>query len=191
MRVSGVGAAALRSGRTRLRSRATRSTSVGDVVLYGLCGLAALLAVLTIVEIAYQVFHGARPAVSQFGLGFVGHIAWKPNFGKVGIFGAATMLLGTAITSFVALLLAAPIGIAIGLYLSLLAPRGVRGVVSPLVELLAAIPSVILGFWGILIFAPWLNKHAEPFLHKTLGFLPIFGPVPTTGASVFTAGLIL
>jgi phosphate transport system permease protein len=88
-------------------------------------------------------------------------------------------------------LLAAPIGIAIGLYLSLLAPRGVRGLVSPLVELLAAIPSVILGFWGILIFAPWLNKHAEPFLHKTLGFLPIFGPVPTTGASVFTAGLIL
>src|SRR6266513_2469239 len=98
MRVSGVRAAALKSGRSRLRSRATRPTSVGDVVLYGLCALAALLAVLTIVEIAYQVFHGARPAISQFGPGFVGHVTWKPNFGKEGIFGAATMLLGTAIT---------------------------------------------------------------------------------------------
>jgi phosphate transport system permease protein len=191
MRVSEVGAAALKSGRARLRSRAARPTSAGDVVLYGLCVLAALLAVVTIVEIAYQVFHGARPAISQFGLGFIGHTIWKPNFGKVGFFGAGTMLLGTVITSFMALLLAAPIGIAIGLYLSLLAPGGVRGIVSPLVELLAAIPSVILGFWGILILAPWLNKHAEPFLHKTLGFLPIFGAVPTTGASVFTAGLIL
>jgi phosphate transport system permease protein len=184
------GSVAQESGLSRLRSRIKTPTSVGDAVLWGLCFVAAILAVLVIFEIAYQVVRGARPAVSQFGLGFVGHTAWKPNFGN-GIFGAGVMLFGTAVTSAMALALAAPIGISIGLFLSLLAPGGVRAVVSPLVELLAAIPSVILGFWGILILAPWLNKHAEPALHSAFGFLPIFGSVPTTGASVFTAGLIL
>jgi phosphate transport system permease protein len=90
-----------------------------------------------------------------------------------------------------ALLLGAPIAISIGLYLSLLAPVAVRGVVAPLVELLAAIPSVILGFWGILVLAPFVHEHIEPWLHRTLGFIPLFGPPQTTGSSVFTAGLIL
>ena len=67
-----------------------------------------------------------------------------------------------------ALLIGAPVAIAIALFLSLLAPAGVRGIVSPLVEMLAAIPSVILGFWGILILAPFVHEHLEPFLHKPL-----------------------
>ena len=71
-----------------------------------------------------------------------------------------------------ALLLGAPVAIAIALYLSLLAPAGVRGIVSPLVEMLAAIPSVILGFWGILVLAPFVHEHLEPFLHDTLGLHP-------------------
>jgi phosphate transport system permease protein len=172
----------------RMRARVSTPKSVGDVVLYVLCALACLLAVVAIVEIAYQVVHGARLAISHFGLGFIGHTAWAPNFG---VFGAGTLLYGTAVSSLMALLLAAPIGISIGLFLSLIAPRGVRSVVSPLIELLAAVPSVILGFWGILLLAPWLQKHAEPWLHGTLGFIPLFGEPPTTGASVFTAGLIL
>jgi phosphate transport system permease protein len=73
----------------------------------------------------------------------------------------------------------------------MVAPRRVRGVIGPLVEMLAAIPSVILGFWGILVFAPFLQRHVEPFLHRTLGFVPIFGAPATTGASLFTASLIL
>ena len=101
------------------------------------------------------------------------------------------MLFGTAVSSAIALFLAAPIGIAIGLYLSMLAPRRVRGIVGPLVEMLAAIPSVILGFWGILIAAPFLHKHVQPFLHHTVGFIPVFGKPPTTGVGLFTAGLIL
>ena len=172
----------------RLRSRATKPTSVGDAVLYGLCALACLLTLATIVEIGYQVFSGAHLAFSKFGLGFIGHTRWAANFDA---FGAGSFLFGTAVSSLMALLLAAPIGIAIGVFLSMLAPQPVRAVIGPLVELLAAIPSVILGFWGILILAPWLNKHAEPWLHGTFGFLPIFGSTPTTGASVFTAGLIL
>ena len=113
---------------------------------------------------------------------------WQPNFQ---VFGAGSFLFGTAVSSAMALLFGAPIAIAIALFLSLLAPAGVRGIISPLVEMLAAIPSVILGFWGILVLAPFVHEHLEPFLHNTLGFIPIFGAPQTTGASIFTAGLIL
>jgi phosphate transport system permease protein len=116
------------------------------------------------------------------------HSTWRPNFG---IFGAGTFLYGTAVSSFGALLLAVPLGVSIGLYLSMVAPRRVRGVIGPLVEMLAAIPSVILGFWGILVFGPFLQAHLEPFLHRTLGFLPIFGAPATTGSGLFNASLIL
>jgi phosphate transport system permease protein len=157
-------------------------------VLYGLCVLASLLAVLAIGAIAYQVIHGASASISRFGPGFLTHSTWEPNFG---IFGAAAFLYGTAVTSFVTLLLAVPIGVSIALYLSMVAPRRLRGVIGPLVEMLAAIPSVILGFWGILVFGPFLQAHLEPFLHRVLGFLPIFGAPATTGTGLFNASLIL
>jgi phosphate transport system permease protein len=157
-------------------------------VLYALCAVAVLLAVVTMLAIGYQLVDGARLAMSRYGLGFLTGATWQPNFGR---FGAATLLYGTAASSLMALLLATPIGISIGLYLSMLAARQVRGVVGPLVEMLAAIPSVILGFWGILVLGPFLHEHLEPALHGALGFLPIFGPAETTGSSVFNAGLIL
>ncbi len=174
---------ARRSGRRR-----KQADRIGDAVLYGVCLLAALLAVAVIVLIGYQVVHGAGPAISKYGLGFLVDTTWQPNFGE---FGAGSLIFGTAISSFAALLLGAPIAIAIGLYLSLLAPSGVRGVVAPLVEMLAAIPSVILGFWGVLVLAPFVQGSLEPWLHDTLGFIPIFGAPETTGSSVFTASLIL
>ena len=73
----------------------------------------------------------------------------------------------------------------------MLAPVGVRAVISPLVEMLAAIPSVILGFWGVLVLAPFVHGSIEPWLHGSFGFIPIFGTPETTGSSVFTASLIL
>jgi phosphate transport system permease protein len=164
------------------------SDRIGDGILYGLCALAALLGVVVLLLVAYQVVHGASPAISKFGLGFLTSTSWQPNFG---VFGAGSVLFGTLVSSFVALAIGAPIAVAIGLYLSLLAPKGVRGVISPLVEMLAAIPSVILGFWGIIVFAPFVKSDVEPWLHDALGFIPLFGPPQTTGASVFTASLIL
>jgi phosphate transport system permease protein len=161
---------------------------LGDGLLRALCMFAALLAVLAIAAISYQVINGAGPSVSRFGLGFLTHTTWEPNFG---IFGAGTFIYGTAVTSLLAMLLSVPLGISIALYLSMMAPRRVRAIVGPLVEMLAAIPSVILGFWGILVLGPFLQAHLEPFLHSTLGFLPIFGPTPTTGTGLFIAGLIL
>ncbi len=176
------------SARARSRRRRKQADRFGDSLLYGVCAFAALVSAAVLLVVGYEVVNGAGLAISRFGLGFVFHTIWQPNFK---IFGAGSFLFGTAVTSFMALLLGAPIAIAIGLFLSLLAPAGVRGVISPLVEMLAAIPSVILGFWGLLILAPFVHEHIEPFLHETLGFLPIFGAPETTGLSLFTAGLIL
>jgi phosphate transport system permease protein len=181
--LTGPSSAAARSARRR-----KHADRFGDRALYGVCLLAALLCVLTIVLIAYQVVDGASPAISKYGLGFLTDTIWQPNFG---VFGAGSLIFGTAVSSFVALVLGAPIAISIGLYLSLLAPPGVRGVIAPLVEMLAAIPSVILGFWGVLVLAPFVQGTLEPWLHDTVGFLPIFGAPETTGSSLFTASLIL
>jgi phosphate transport system permease protein len=162
--------------------------SRGDTILHGLCLLAGLVAALVLFELAYQIITGAAPAISRFGLGFLTDTDWAPNFGR---FGAAVMLYGTAVTSVIAMIIAVPLSIAIALYLSMLAPRTVRAVVGPLVEMLAAIPSVILGFWGLIFLAPWVHEHLEPWLYNTFGFLGIFGAPQTTGLSLFTAGLIL
>jgi phosphate transport system permease protein len=173
---------------TRRAERLRRIDRIGDGVLYGLCALAALLGAVVLLLVGYQIVHGASPAISEFGFGFLTHTTWQPNFN---VYGAGSVLFGTVLSSFVALAIGGPIAVSIGLFLSLLAPKGVRGAISPLVEMLAAIPSVILGFWGILVLAPFVQKHVEPWLHDTLGFIPLFGPPQTTGASVFTASLIL
>jgi phosphate transport system permease protein len=167
----------------------TRSAgSGGDRALFALCLLAGLVAIALLLEIVYQVISGATPAISKLGLGFLWHSTWQPNFGR---FGAGVVLFGTIVSSLMAVALAVPLGIAIALYLSMLAPRSVRAVIGPLVEMLAAIPSVILGFWGIIVFAPFVQQHFEPWLNHAFGFIPIFGSPATTGLSIFTAGLVL
>jgi phosphate transport system permease protein len=172
----------------RSGDRRKQADRLGDRLLFAICLGAALLAVVVLLLIAYQVIDGARPAMSKYGLGFLTATEWQPNFK---VFGAGVPLFGTLVSSFFSLLLAVPISISIGLFLSLLAPGSVRGLVSPLVEMLAAIPSVILGFWGLLILAPFVQATIEPFLHSVLGFVPIFGEPQTTGLSIFTASLIL
>jgi phosphate transport system permease protein len=175
-------------GRLRGRTPARRAGGVGDRVLFGLCAVAGLISVVVIAEVIYQVINGASPAISRFGLGFAVHSAWQPN---LSIFGGGGMLFGTAVSAFIAMALATPLGIAIGLFLAMLAPRGVRTVIGPLVEMLAAIPSVVLGLWGVIVLAPVVQSTFEPVLHSVLGFIPIFGTPQTTGLSMFTAGLVL
>jgi phosphate transport system permease protein len=160
---------------------------LGDAILFGICAFASILAAVVLIVVAYQVAHGASPAVSKFGINFLGQTTWKPN---EDIFGAGSVLYGTILCSGIALFIATPLGIAIGIYLALLTTGRVRAVVGPLVEMLAAIPSVILGFWGILVLGPFLRDR-EPWLHHHLGFIPLFGPPQSTGNSMFTAGLIL
>jgi phosphate transport system permease protein len=172
----------------RLSAYRSVERSRGDTILYVLCLLAGLVAAFLLFEIAYQVITGAEPAISKFGLAFVGHTAWAPNLNH---FGAAVMLYGTLVTSTIAMLIAVPVSVSIAVYLALLAPVTVRAIVGPLVEMLAAIPSVILGFFGVIFLAPFVQQHIEPWLHSWFGFIPIFGPPQTTGLSVFTASLIL
>src|SRR3954452_16616225 len=175
-------------GSARVSDLRKRADTLGDRGMFGICLLAALLAGGTIFLVGFQIVHGAIPAIDKFGFSSVYDTTWQPNFGK---FGAGVLLFGTAVTSAFALLLGAPIAIAIGLFLTLLAPKSIGAVIGPLIELLAAIPSVILGFWGLVVLAPYLQEHVEPFLHDKLGFIPIFGDPQTTGLSVFTASLIL
>ena len=160
----------------------------GDAVLYGLTLFASLSALVLLVLIAREILVDAWPAMKEFGLGFLTSRTWDPT-GNV--FGAATFLFGTALTSFGALLLAAPISIAIALFLTELAPRWLRGPVGALVEMLASVPSVVLGLWGILVMGPWIVEHVGPFLHRTLGWTPFFKTEPAAGSSFLSAILIL
>ena len=183
------GTASLKLARPARQSPARkRADRFGDVALRLICLGAAVLAAIVLVLIAKEVIEGAQPAISKSGLSFITNHEWAPPLEK---FGGEGLILGTLITSAMALAIGAPVAISIGIFLALLAPTGVRNVISPLVEMLAAIPSVILGFWGLIILGPFLVSTIEPFLHNTLGFIPLFGAPQTTGASVFTASLIL
>jgi phosphate transport system permease protein len=155
--------------------------------MYGLCALAGLIVVLTLADVAYQLINNASLSISRFGLGFLVHSRWAPNFY---IDGAAAMIYGTLVTSLFAVVLATPLGIAIGLYLSMMASPRLRAVIGPLVEMLAAVPSIIFGFWGLIVLVPFIQQ-IEPGLHSVLGFIPLFGPAQPNGISVFAAGVVL
>ena len=162
---------------------------LGDGAFHLLTLATALLCVTVVAAIVWKVFSLAHPAIAHNGLGFFTHVVWDPVKNH---YGALLFLYGTAVSSFVALLIATPLSIAIGLYLSELAPKGVRGIIASLVEMLAAIPSVVLGLWGILVLGPFMAHHVDPWLHRTLGFLPMFtGQIGQNGLSLLTAIVIL
>jgi len=162
--------------------------NAGDALLYGITLAAALSALVLLILIAREIVADAWPAMKEFGFGFLTSRTWEPT---ADVYGAATFLFGTALTSFAALLLAAPISIAIALFLTELAPRWLRGPVGALVEMLASVPSVVLGLWGILVMGPWIVDHVGPFLHRMLGWTPFFKTEPAAGPSILSAILIL
>jgi phosphate transport system permease protein len=165
-----------------------RRARLGDLLLQGGAALAALYALVLVGLIVWKVIEGARLSISTFGLSFVWHTTWDPVHN---VFGAGAFIFGTAVTSFGALILATPIALGIALFLTELAPRGIRGPVTSLVETLAAIPSVVIGLWGIFVLGPILRDHVSPALHSVLGFIPLFGPPGTYGSNVFTAIVVL
>ena len=159
---------------------------LGDRALYGLTAAAAIFALLTVAAIIWQVFAKAWPAIEHFGIAFLWDSTWNP---VTDVYGAREYIIGTLVTSFGAILIAAPLSIAIGLFLSELAPPTIRGPIGSLVDMLAAVPSVVIGLWGIYVLLPVLHEHVEPWLHRWFGWIPIFGePSP---AGVFPAMLVL
>jgi phosphate transport system permease protein len=176
--------AAPSSGLRRTRRRLDR---FGDLGLYALTAFASLLIMLIIAAIIWKVVEGAWPAIGHFGIGFVWHSTWNP---VTGVFGAREFILGTVVTSFGAMLLAAPLSIAIGLFLSELAPPVIRGPIGALIQMLAAVPSVVIGLWGIFVLGPFMRSHIEPFLHDYFGWLPLFSGAPQQ-AGVLIAIVVL
>ncbi|MGH2426280.1 MAG: phosphate ABC transporter permease subunit PstC, partial [bacterium] len=129
----------------------------------------------------------ARPAIERFGLAFFVSSTWDPVAGE---FGVLPFIYGTLVSSTLALLISVPLGIATAVFLSELAPSWLRSPIRFLVELLAAIPSVVYGLWGIFVLVPWVRVVLTPALKGTLGFLPLFTG-PPLGIGMLTAGIIL
>ena len=162
---------------------------VGDVVLATLTGFAAVIGLVLVAAIVWRVAAGAWPAIRVFHADFLWTNTWNPVVDK---FGARDLIVGTIVTSFGAILLAAPLSIAIGLFLSELAPPSVRGPVGTLIEMLAAVPSVVVGLWGIYVLAPFNAQHVQPFLSSFLGWLPIFAHgEDKIESTVFSAMIVL
>ena len=159
----------------------SRGIRLGDVAFRGVAVIAAGATTLLLGLIAYKVVEQAWPAIEHFGLSFIWTEAWDP---VDDVYGALTFIYGTAVTSAIALLLATPISIAIALFLTEIAPRRIASPIATMVELLAAIPSVVLGLWGILVFGPWVAENLEPWLQDILGFIPLFG------GSFYQAGML-
>ena len=165
-----------------------RGVRIGDLLFRGIAVAAALAATVLLGWIAFKVFDLAWPAIQDFGLSFVWTDAWDPVTNQ---FGALIFIYGTVVTSLIALLIATPLSIAIALFLTEIAPRKLAAPIATMVELLAAIPSVVLGLWGIIVFGPWVRDHLEPWIQDTpLGWLPQFSGQPSA-SGIFTAALVL
>jgi phosphate transport system permease protein len=164
-----------------------RRVRLGDLLLQGMAAIASVGALVLVGLIVWKIVQGSGPARSEFGFSFIWHVVWDPVHLK---FGAGSFLFGTAVTSIGALLLATPIALGIALFLSELAPGWIRGPVTALVETLAAIPSVVIGLWGLIVLAPLLRDHVDPALHSTIGFIPLFGRA-SYGSNVFTGIIVL
>jgi len=165
-----------------------RGLRLGDLIFKGIAIAAALAATALLGWIAFKIFDLASPAIRDFGLSFIWTDAWDPVAKQ---FGALIFIYGTIVTSLIALLIATPLSIAIALFLTEIAPRRLAAPIATMVELLAAIPSVVLGLWGILVFGPWVRDHLEPWIQSTpFGLLPIFSGEPSQ-SGILTAALVL
>ena len=152
---------------------------------------AAWIVLLLMIGTAASMAWGGRLAFQTFGFHFLTSSAWNPVTKD---FGALLPIYGTLVTSLIAILIAVPVSIGIALFLTEIAPRWTRGPIGIAIELLAAIPSIIYGMWGLFVFAPFMGAHVEPWLNDHLGPLPIIGGLftgPPIGIGMLTAGIVL
>jgi phosphate transport system permease protein len=161
--------------------------SYADRVFKLLLTLGAVSVPILLGFLVFELWQGSRPAIAKFGLGFATSSVWDPVTEE---FGAFPLIFGTLVSSLVALVIAVPLSLGVAIYLTEFAPKAVRQPVAFLISLLAAIPSVVYGLWGIFVLIPLLRKSVFPLLRSSLGFLPLFqGPI--YGPSMLAAGIIL
>ena len=178
---------------TALTARAdiTRRAGHGDARFRFMTWAAAVLVLLIFLGVIFSLVEGALPAIQQFGLGFLTAKSWNPAADR---FGALPAIYGTLVTSVLAMVVAVPVGIGIAIFLTELCPRVLRRPIGIAIELLAGIPSIIYGIWGLFVFAPWFQSHVQTPLIEGLTDVPVlgtlFGGAPY-GIGLFTAALIL
>ena len=173
------------------RTKALGRLRFGDTVFRHLTRAAAIGVLLLLSGVIFSLIEGSIPAFRTFGLGFLTSERWNPVTDN---FGALPAIYGTILTSFIAMLIAVPIGLMIAFFLTELCPQWLRRPIGIAIELLAGIPSIIYGIWGLFIFAPFLQVTLQPFLINTLGNAPLIGSLfagPPYGIGVLTSGLIL
>src|SRR5216117_56917 len=169
------------------RWRALRGTNVADRLYRTVLTTLALVLPLLLLALVGELVVSAWPAIQRFGGTFLWTSVWDP---VAGVFGAAPMIFGTLASSLVALLLAVPLALGVAIYLTEFAPKWLRQPVAFLVELLAAIPSVVYGLWGIFVLIPFLRSYVVPPLRAVLGWTPFLQGV-FYGNSLFAGGIIL
>lgn len=162
-----------------------------DILFRNITRLSAFTVLVLLVAIMVSLIIGSLPSIKAFGFRFLTSAEWNPVTDE---FGALVPIVGTLVTSAIALLIAIPVSFGIALFLTELSPRWLRRPLGIAIELLAGIPSIIYGMWGLFVFAPLFAEYVQPWLIEKLGPLPIFGPlfqgIPM-GIGVFTAGIIL
>jgi len=172
-------------------SRRGERQRLEDAIFRGATRFFAIVVLLLLAAIMVSLFIGAMPAFHAFGFAFLWDQSWNP---VKDLFGGAPAIYGTLITSVIAMLIGVPVALGVAIFLTELCPPLLRRPIGVLIELLAAIPSIIYGIWGLFILAPFLQETVQPFLHDTLGNIPLFGVLfsgPPLGLGVLTAGFIL
>jgi phosphate transport system permease protein len=168
-------------------TKANPATSKGDSYFKWLTAICSLITPLLMAGIFLELLAHSLPSIKKFGFGFLISQNWNPVTQQ---FGGASSIYGTIVSTLIAMVIAVPLSIAIALFLVELARPGVSKVVGTMIELLAAIPSIIYGMWGMFVFGPFMARHVQPLLQGTLGFLPLFQG-PPMGLGMLTAGIIL
>src|SRR5260370_27193922 len=170
-----------------LRRALSPTGNAGDAVFRGLMFLAALLILLIVGGMIVALAAKSMLSIREFGFGFLTSREWNPVKGE---FGALPFVYGTVVSSLIALLISVPLSLGIAIFLVEQAPRHLARPITFLVELLAALPSVVYGVWGIFVLAPFLLVHVDPPLARWFGWLPLFqGSI--TGIGLLTGGIIL
>src|SRR5438132_2574873 len=173
------------------RAKALNQLRLADIVFRALTRAAAIGVLIILGGVIIPLIDGSLPALRAFGLNFLVEERWNPVTEK---FGALAPIYGTLVTSFIAMLIAVPVGLLIAVFLTELCPKWLRRPIGIAIELLAGIPSIIYGIWGLFVFAPFLQETLQPFLIAVFGNIPVLSTLfagPPYGIGILTAGLIL
>jgi phosphate transport system permease protein len=182
---------AAEASETMSRSKMAGRLRLNDAIFYHLTRAAAAAVLIILSGVMISLIHGSLPAIRAFGLNFLVEEHWNPVTER---FGALAPVYGTLVTSCIAMLIAVPVGLLIAVFLTELCPMWLRRPVGIAIELLAGIPSIIYGIWGLFVFAPFLQETLQPFLIAVFGPVPVLSSVfagPPYGIGMLTAALIL